>query len=109
MKLVPALLITAIAALLVIASLPGQAHAAELAQPPLSGRYVMGWQVSGQQGADDAVADNHRDILKIALLTLAGAGGAAAFFTLAYLVRRSIGFDLHLPPEDGEDKPGAAH
>jgi len=48
--------------------------------------------------------DGGPDILMIALLTTAVAGAAAAVGTLGYLFRRRIGFDLHKPPEGGEEE-----
>ena len=50
--------------------------------------------------------DGGPDILKIALLTTAVAGAAAVLGTLGYLFRRKIGFDLHRPPEGGEEDRG---
>jgi len=50
--------------------------------------------------------DGGPDILTIALLTTAVAGAAAAVGTLGYLFRRRIGFDLHRPPEGGEEDRG---
>ena len=50
--------------------------------------------------------DGGPDILMIALLTTAVAGAAAAVGTLGYLFRRKIGFDLHRPPEGGEEDRG---
>ncbi len=42
------------------------------------------------------------DILLITLITVAVFGGAAVLTSLLYLVRRSIGFEPHRPPEDDE-------
>jgi methionine-rich copper-binding protein CopC len=50
-------------------------------------------------GADD---DDGPDILLLALITIAGVGGAAVLFTLGYFVRRRIGYDPHRPPEGDE-------
>jgi len=50
--------------------------------------------------------DDGPDILKIALITTAGMGGAAVLMTLAYLLRRRIGYDPHRPPPDRGEGSG---
>jgi hypothetical protein len=77
MKLVPALLLTMLAAL---AASPAYAQTE-----------------AGDNGGPD--------ILTMALVTIGAVGGAAALATLLYLVRRAIGFDPHRPPE-GEEGGG---
>lgn len=77
MKLVPALLLTMLAAL---AASPAYA----------------------QTEAGDGGGPH---ILTMALVTIGAVGGAAALATLLYLVRRAIGFDPHRPPE-GEEGGG---
>lgn len=47
------------------------------------------------------------DILKLALLTIAAAGGAAVIALIGYALRGKFGFWLHRPPpRDGGDGPG---
>jgi methionine-rich copper-binding protein CopC len=50
--------------------------------------------------------DSGPDILQTALITVAVMAGAAGTSLLLYMFRRAIGFDLHRPPEDGEQTPG---
>jgi hypothetical protein len=52
-------------------------------------------------GAVDA-GDDRPDILFLALITTAAAGGAAVLFTLAHLLRKGIGYEPHRPPEEGD-------
>ena len=47
--------------------------------------------------------DGAPDIVQVALLTIAGAGGAAVLLTLGYLIRRRIGYEPHRPARDGEE------
>lgn len=56
-------------------------------------------------GAVDA-GDDGPDILFLALITTAAAGGAAVLFTLAHLLRKGIGYEPHRPPEGGEEGEG---
>jgi len=60
----------------------------------------------GGTGTEDASDDDGPDILFLALITTASAGGAAMLFTLAYLLRRRIGYEPHRPPEDGGEGGG---
>ena len=46
------------------------------------------------------------DILFLALITTASAGGAAVLFTLAFLLRKRIGYEPHRPPEGSEEGEG---
>ena len=55
---------------------------------------------------EDVDDDDGPDILLMALITIAIAGGAAVLFTLGYLLRRRIGFEPHRPSEEGEEGEG---
>ncbi len=55
---------------------------------------------------EDVDDDDGPDILLMALITIAIAGGAAVLFTLGYLLRRRIGFEPHRPPEAREEGDG---
>ena len=84
----------------------GAPEHAELDEPPSeTARHEDTLQPDGpmRQEGDD---DDAPDVLLTALLTTAGIGGAAVLFTLGYLLRRRIGFDLHRPPEGDEDGGG---
>lgn len=72
----------------------GGTPAADETPPPATG----GGLDAGDEGGDDGP-----DILLLALITTAVVGGAAVLFTFAYLLRRRIGYDIHRPPEGGED------
>ena len=83
------------------------------------GEYSLEWQVAAAEGDEEgsgtlhfmvgdtpeaagADDDDGPDILLLALITIAGVGGAAVLFTLGYFVRRRIGYDPHRPPEGDE-------
>ncbi len=53
-------------------------------------------------GTGQSDGDDGPDILLAALITTGVVGGAVVLFTLAYLLRRLIGYDIHRPPEGGE-------
>ncbi|MFQ5471613.1 MAG: hypothetical protein ACE5FA_01840 [Dehalococcoidia bacterium] len=55
---------------------------------------------STPDGAGALDADGDVDILKLALLTVGAAGGAAVIVLIGYLLRKRVGFWLHRPPED---------
>jgi hypothetical protein len=57
-------------------------------------------------GAVVDASDDRPDILFLALITTAAAGGAAVLFTLAHLLRKGIGYEPHRPPEGGEEGDG---
>ncbi len=59
----------------------------------------------GEAGTEDG-DDDGPDILFVALITIASVGGAAVLFTLAYLLRRRIGYEPHRPPEGDEGGEG---
>lgn len=60
----------------------------------------------GGQGGANAGDDDGPDILLLALITAGGVGGGAVLLTLGYLLRRRIGYDLHLPPDGSESGEG---
>ena len=76
---------------------PGESDAPESSQPPAQG---------ADADTEDGDDDDGPDILLMALVTIAIAGGAAVLFTLGYLLRRRIGFEPHRPPEDREEGEG---
>ena len=71
----------------------GESGAPEPSQSP-----AQGVDAETEDGDDD----DGPDILLITLITVAVFGGAAVLTSLLYLVRRSIGFEPHRPPEDDE-------
>ncbi len=75
----------------------GESGALEPSQPPAQ---------DADAETEDGDDDDGPDILLMALITTAVAGGAAVLFTLGYLLRRRIGFEPHRPPEDGEEGEG---
>jgi hypothetical protein len=75
----------------------GESGAPEPSQSPAQG-------VDAEAGDGDD--DDGPDILLMALITIAIAGGAAVLFTLGYLLRRRIGFEPHRPPKDREEGEG---
>lgn len=87
------------------------------AEPPDGARLDAPPEVLGESGApepsqspaqgvdaetEDGDDDDGPDILLITLITVAVFGGAAVLTSLLYLVRRSIGFEPHRPPEGDE-------
>ncbi len=87
---------------------------ATLPEEPPAGEYTFTWQVTAASGGEEesgtlrfrVETNGGPDILLIALITTASMGGAAALFTLGYLLRRRIGFDWHRPPEGDEGTSG---
>ena len=84
-----------------------------------AGRYIVSWRATSAQDGqvsqgeyaftiDPSATPTGRgeggsgpDLLKTILITLAGVAGGTFLGLLAYLFRRSIGFDWHRPPEGG--------
>ena len=94
-------------ALVAVSSLPGSLTAPANAQPEEPMQDVppaLHYAVDGQEGDDNGGPD----ILLITLTTVAVFGGAAVLTSLLYLVRRSIGFEPHRPPE-GDESGGEEH
>jgi methionine-rich copper-binding protein CopC len=88
----------------------------ELPEERPTGEYIFSWLVTAA-GSDEEEAgsisfhvetDGGPDILLITLITVAVIGGAAVLTSLLYLVRRSIGFEPHRPPE-GDESGGEEH
>jgi methionine-rich copper-binding protein CopC len=95
-----------------------------LPDEPPAGEYRFEWQVTAAQGDEESSGtlqfqvtpggtpagaagdDEGPDILFLALITTASAGGAALLFTLGYLLRRRIGYEPHRPPEGGAEGDG---
>ena len=118
MKPALALLPLTLAAALALPALPAysQIELSE-AEPPDGARLDAPPEVLGESGAqepsqspaqgvdaetEDGDDDDGPDILLITLITVAVFGGAAVLTSLLYLVRRSIGFEPHRPPEGDE-------
>lgn len=76
---------------------PSPPTATPLAETPSPGDDI----VSGDTDDNDGP-----DILFLALITIAVVGGAAVLFTLAYFLRRRIGYEPHRPPEGDEGDEG---
>ncbi len=77
----------------------GESGAPEPSQSP-----AQGVDAETEEGDDD----DGPDILLITLITVAVFGGAAVRTSLLYLVRRSVGFEPHRPPE-GDESGGEEH
>ncbi len=92
--------------LVAAASLPASLTAPAYAQsePMQDGPPAVHYAVGGQEGDDNGGPD----ILLTTLITVAVFGGAAVLTSLLYLVRRSIGFEPHRPPE-GDESGGEEH
>lgn len=104
MKRALALLLLALAAALGFPAATAHAQI-ELAEANPPEGAILNASPDGGTVAEDA-GDDGPDILFLALITTASAGGAALLFTLGYFLRRRIGYEPHRPPEGGEECEG---
>lgn len=108
---------TVLAAVAMFAFAPAIAVAAHVEmqpqpQLPASAHAPAGFQQAGEVPASGFVAsvraqetDDEPDVLLMALLTVAVAGGAAVLALIGYAIRNRTGFWLHRPPprEEGAE------